>query len=370
MKAAVLGIGRMGTAICYALHELGLYVIGADSNEAGGLNFRKHIAGADGTFYLTDENDADKMMERALMFEKPDIVVSSLPYHQTEMIGYWCIDNGMRYCDLGGRVDVSRNINEHALGVATKPVFTDLGLAPGWVNILAEEGCKQLHRQVTTVKMMVGGLPDSKVNHPLDYVVTWSVDGLINEYKDDCQILEDGKLKIVKGMSGLESVECDTLGKLEAFYTSGGASHTIQSMKAKGVANCYYKTLRYEGHRDIVRFLIENQSEECVREAIERGCQNSDDVDDVVLIKAFVEGENVEWKKELAIWGDSDGFSAMQKATAFSISSVAKIMAEGKLEGDKEEHRGYYTQHPRSLSYADVPIDEFNNNLKLLNIIQ
>ena len=112
------------------------------------------------------------MMERALMFEKPDIVISSLPYHQTEMIGYWCVDNGMRYCDLGGRVDVSRNINKHALGAATKPVFTDLGLAPGWVNILAEEGCRQLHRQATTVKMMVGGLPDSKVNHPLDYVVT------------------------------------------------------------------------------------------------------------------------------------------------------------------------------------------------------
>jgi len=59
----------------------------------------------------------------------------------------------------------------------------------------------------------------------------------------------------------------------------------------------------------------------------------------------------------------------MQKATAFSISSVAKIMAEGKLEGNKEEHRSYHTQHPVNLSYADVPFDEFNNNLKLLKII-
>ena len=94
----------------------------------------------------------------------------------------------MRYCDLGGRVDVSQNINEAAKnhGPANVPVFTDLGLAPGWVNILAEVGCRQLHRQATTVRMMVGGLPDSKVNHPLDYVVTWSVYGLINEYKDDC----------------------------------------------------------------------------------------------------------------------------------------------------------------------------------------
>lgn len=367
MKAAVLGVGRMGTAICYAMRKLGFHVVGVDSYAGAADNFRKYIPD-DGAFYLTDK---DKTFERALTFEKPDVVISSLPYHQTEEAAHWCNNNSLRYCDLGGRVDVSQNINEAAKnhGPANVPVFTDLGLAPGWVNILAEEGCRQLHRQAKTIRMMVGGLPDSKVNHPLDYVVTWSVDGLINEYKDDCQILEDGELKIVKGMSGLESVECDTLGKLEAFYTSGGASHTIQSMKAKGVANCYYKTLRYEGHRDIVRFLIRNQSEECVREVFERGCQNSNDVDDVVLIKAFVEGENVEWKKELAIWGDSGGFSAMQKATAFSIASVAKIMAEGKLEGNKEERRDYHTQYPVNLSYADVPFEEFNNNLKLLEII-
>jgi saccharopine dehydrogenase-like NADP-dependent oxidoreductase len=366
MKAAILGVGRMGTAICYAMNKLGFDVVGIDSCAGAADNFRKHISGPDGAFYLTD---GDKTFHQALMFEKPDIVISSLPYHQTEEVGHWCNDNSLRYCDLGGRVDVSQNINEAAKNHGKTPVFTDLGLAPGWVNILAEEGCRQLHRQATTIKMMVGGLPDSKVNHPLDYVVTWSVDGLINEYKDDCKILEDGEIKTVKGMSGLESIECGTLGKLEAFYTSGGASHTIQSMKSKGVSNCYYKTLRYEGHRDIVRFLIENQSEECVREAIERGCQNPDGVDDVVLIKAFVEGENVEWKKELAIWGDSGGFSAMQKATAFSISSVAKIMAEGKLEGNKGEHKDYHTQYPVNLSYADVPFDEFNNNLKLLGII-
>jgi len=367
MKAAVLGVGRMGEAICYAMKSLGFEVIGIDSNKDAVKNFRKHIVGGStGVFYATDK---DKSWRRPLRFEHPDILISSLPYHQTEEVAKWCIDNGTRYCDLGGRVDVSHRINEYAKEKATKPVFTDLGLAPGWVNILAEHGCKQLHRQATTVRMMVGGLPDSKVNRPLDYVVTWSIDGLINEYKDDCEILEAGEIKTVKGMSGLESVECNTLGKLEAFYTSGGASHTIQSMKSKGVTNCYYKTLRYEGHRDIVRFLMKNQSEECVREAFEKGCQNSDGVDDVVLIKAFVEGGDIKWKNELAIWGDSDGFSAMQKATAFSISSVAKIMAEGKLEGNKEEHRSYHTQHPVNLSYADVPFDEFNNNLKLLKII-
>jgi len=370
MKVAVLGVGRMGQAICYAANKLGCDVIGADSYEGAASNFRKYISGPEGAFYLLNE---EKTFERALIFEKPDVVVSSLPYHQTEEVARWCIENGTRYCDLGGRVDVSRRINEYAKEKAKKPVFTDLGLAPGWANILAEHGCKQLHSPIDSVKMMVGGLPTEKVNHPLDYVVTWSIDGLINEYKDSCEVLMDGEMRIVPGMSHIESVDCPSLGKLEAFCTSGGASHTLQSMKDKGVKNCAYKTLRYEGHRDIVNFLIKNQSEECVREVFEKGCKGGAS-NDVVLIKVFVNGEKVQWKEELAILGDApvagelEGFSAMQKATAFPIASMAYLMAEGNFDGDMEQRRNYWIPYPKSLSYSHVPYDKFREKLVLLGL--
>lgn len=365
MKVAVLGVGRMGQAICYAVNKLGFDVVGVDSYEGAAEKFREHISGPEGVFYLLDEN---KTFQRALAFEKPDVVISSLPYHQTEEVARWCIDNGLRYCDLGGRVDVSRRINDYAEERASKPVFTDLGLAPGWVNILAEHGCKQIHRQVDSVKMMVGGLPTAKVNHPLDYVVTWSIDGLINEYKDDCEVLENGEIKIVEGMSHLEAVNCETLGKLEAFCTSGGASHTTQIMKDRGVKNCYYKTLRYEGHRDIVRFLIKNQDEQCVREAFEKGCGDEDDTGDVVLIKAFVTGAKVEWKEELSVFGDSGGFSAMQKATAFPITSVATMMAEGYFDGEMDQRKDHWSCYPKSLSYSHVPYEEFRDRLNRLKL--
>ena len=366
MKAAVLGVGRMGQAICYAANKLGCDVIGVDSYEGAASNFRKYINGVgEGVFYLLDK---EKTFKRALVFERPDVVISSLPYHQTEEVARWCIDNDIRYCDLGGRVDVSRRINDYAKEKATKPVFTDLGLAPGWANILAEHGCKQLHSPVDSVKMMVGGLPTEKVNHPLDYVVTWSIDGLINEYKDSCEVLMDGEVRIVPGMSHIESVDCPTLGKLEAFCTSGGASHTVRSMKDKGVKNCAYKTLRYEGHRDIVNFLIKNQSEECVREVFEKGCKGTNSLGDVVLIKVFVYGEKVQWKEELAIFGDTDGFSAMQKATAFPIASVAHLMAEGTFDKDMEQRRDYWIPYPKSLSYGHIPYEKFKNRLTLLGL--
>jgi saccharopine dehydrogenase (NAD+, L-lysine-forming) len=364
-KAAILGVGRMGQAICYAMNKLGYYVIGVDSNKDAVKPFREHVKGIGGSFYYTDEN---KSWDRALTFEKPDVVISSLPYHQTEKLAMWCIDRGFRYCDLGGKVDVSHRINEYAKDKAKKPVFTDLGLAPGWVNILAEYGCKQIHKNIDSVKMMVGGLPMVKVNHPLDYVVTWSIDGLINEYKDNCEILQEGKIKIVKGMDGLEHVSCGVLGDLEAFYTSGGASHTIHSMKDKGARNCVYKTLRYKGHRDVVRFLMENQSEDCVREAFERGCRDTGEVGDVVLIKVFVKGDDVEWKKELAVFGRRKGFSAMQKATAFSAASAASLMAEGVFDKDMGQRRDYWIPYPKNLSYNHIPYDKFRERMEQLGV--
>ena len=368
MKAAVLGIGKMGEAICFAMKKLGFFVVGLDSYEGAAYNFRKHIEGQEGAFYLTDQNNADKMMETVLLnHERPDVVISSLPYHQTEEIAHWCIANEFRYCDLGGRVDVSLSINKEAKEKATKPVFTDLGLAPGWVNILAEEGCRKLYGAADDVKMMVGGLPDysESTNNPLRYAVTWSVDGLINEYRDDCLILEDGEIKTVRGMDGVENIEGENFGPMEAFYTSGGASHSIYDMQRRAVKNCSYKTIRYRGHGDVVKFLIRdcNLDDETLKKIFLEGCGvvNKDEV----FIVAEVSGGDKTWRQEKVIKSD-ERFSAMQKATAFPISSVASLMAEGSLEGDMEQHSDYYIQYPSDLSYDNISFDKFNKKLDIL----
>jgi saccharopine dehydrogenase-like NADP-dependent oxidoreductase len=361
MRATVLGVGRMGTAIAYAMDKLGFEVTGMDTNPDAANNMT-------GSFFVVD-NAEDICKGIVANGPRPDIVISSLPYHQTEIVGKWCIDNEVRYCDLGGRVDVSKNISEHAMQFATRPVFTDLGLAPGWVNILAEEGVRKLHGAADNVKMMVGGLPDylESTNNPLRYAVTWSVDGLINEYRDGCLILEDGEIKTVKGMDGLEEIEGENFGKMEAFYTSGGASHSIYDMQRRAVKNCSYKTIRYRGHGDIVKFLIRdcNLDDEALNKIFLEGCGKANK--DEVFIVAEVSGADKIWRQEKVI--KSDGrFSAMQKATAFSISSVAAIMAQGKLEGNKEQLRDYWSQYPRSLSYEDIPFEEFNENLAILGL--
>tara|TARA_R110002050_G_scaffold6130_1_gene25929 strand:+ start:2043 stop:3131 length:1089 start_codon:yes stop_codon:yes gene_type:complete len=359
MKATIFGLGRMGQAIAWAMDTLGHDVTCVDTfpNEfrLTGLidNFKFIQAGkpADYTSILSD---------------KPDIVISSMPYHQLWPVASYCIDNNIRYCDLGGRVDVSKKINDYASNKKNgKPVFTDLGLAPGWVNIIAEHGIRRMV-QADHVKMMVGGLPQAQNLNPLNYLITWSVDGLINEYRDDCLVLQDGKTKTVPGMDGLESVNTDELGELEAFYTSGGASHTIHSMKSRGVKNCTYKTLRYKGHRDIIQWLIRKckLDDEALGSLFVSGCE-TDDKDDLVIVRVELHKEKAMWKHENVVRSD-EHFSAMQKCTAFPIASVADILTTGKLDDRVVQKRSGEVKLSNCLKYSDIDFDEFQGNLNTL----
>lgn len=366
-QIVVFGVGRMGTAISYAMKELGYYVIGVDNSPDSADNFRKHINRDEGIFYTCDDRDYKELL---VTHHSPEVVISSLPYHQTQSLAEFCIDSEIRYCDLGGKVDVSENINNYAKDHAVKPVMTDLGLAPGWVNIVAEQGCSKIHQQVDNVEMMVGGLPCCfDACPPFNYICTWSVDGLLNEYRDDCEVLIDGEIVKEQGMEGQQDIKLELLNEtLEAFYTSGGASHTIQTMKDRGVKNCSYKTLRYKGHCDAVRFLLRHAKldDETMGEIFLKGCPPQP-WGDLVLIRVHARGGDVEFNKEIIV-PHREHFSAMQVSTAFPISSVASLMADGYFDNRVEENNGNSDKLTFNLSYEDIPFDKFNENLNTLGI--
>tara|TARA_Y100000310_G_C20605796_1_gene775398 strand:- start:10 stop:1143 length:1134 start_codon:yes stop_codon:yes gene_type:complete len=373
-NVTIIGVGKMGSAIAWAMDRLGFRVMGVDSRAASaqvlnGLG-NQHSFRLVGRGFVSDYSSLDKLFTANIHSQivAPDVVISSLPYHQTEPLADYCIEHGLRYCDLGGRVDVSDRINKSAVEKATKPIMTDLGLAPGWVNILTEWGCKEIRKSPEEVKMMVGGLPGIPDNPPLNYAVTWSVDGLINEYKDDCEVLVNGEIIKVPGMEGLETVYIKKIDEeLEAFYTSGGASHTTYLMKERGIKNCSYKTLRYKGHGDAVKFLIRKceLDDDCLTPIFENGCASRHG--DIVIIKVEIKAGEISWNKEILIPYDDD-FTAMQKGTAFPVSAIASLMAEGYFDGDKEQHRDYWTKYPKNLSYKDIPFEEFNKKINLLGL--
>lgn len=348
-KVLIFGTGRMGRIISKCMSAFGNHVISTDKDPSAADSLEKPVD------FLVVENEED--YKRSIEICKPDLIISSLPYFLNESIATEAINQEIAYCDLGGSVPVSDTINKYAEAHAKKPVITDLGLAPGWVNILAEKGCDSIKEKIIDVKTMVGGLPDKLHNPPFNYTATWSIDGLINEYVDDCVVLIGNQVVSQRGMDGLEEVYCRSIDKkLEAFYTSGGASHSIQSMLDRGVESFCYKTLRYKGHNELIKTLLKSKvDDDCVKQVFEKVCAPTthDSRADLVIIKCIVTGESGKtWDKEFLIRNNNE-VSAMQKATSFGLSSVAQQIINEDIKGGK-------------LSYKDVDYDKFMKNISIL----
>ena len=344
-KVGIIGLGQMGRVIAWAMHKMGHSLVLVDS----------HVKRRYECKQLLDSGDLHVWGESTTDLVGCSLVISALPYHQNLNVAKFCIDKGIKYCDLGGRVDVSEEINRYAAN-GTAPVMTDLGLAPGWVNMVAEH---LYHRQAAnlrgrppeSVSMMVGGLPVDPHNF-LKYGCTWSYDGLINEYRDDCEILSHRAKKIVPGMEGLEHVNTK-IGMLEAFYTSGGMSHTLSAMERRGVKHCTYRTLRYVGHRDVVRFLINDCElhDETLVHIFKTTCPP---LADLVIMRAQADDDLIE-----KIVYHCKLFSAMQQCTAFPISSAADLILDDHFCEES-------TIKGNVLRYRHIPYAPFDKRVQRL----
>ncbi len=361
-KCLIFGYGQMGQCIAHAMRKLGFMVSVADMKFSNKVHndVDVYIIDLDGS---RGEPTINRDLHKLLLEVNPDIVISSLPYFLNPKVAEACIRDNYRYCDLGGSVPISKRINDAAMQNADeslkfyKPVMTDLGLAPGWINIMAAAGLDNVPG-ADTVHMMVGGIPSSPKNGGvLQYQPTWSMEGLINEYKDDCVVLFDGSIIEMPGMEGLVEITDfpELAGELEAFYTSGGIAHTIADLQIRGVQNCAYRTLRWKGHRDKIQWLINDCGLDNTSMAKVFNCKTvrENPSSDMVLMLCKVGKGSSQWVSKQVLFG-GHGWTAMQRCTSFPIAAVASIMAEGELDD------------MIYLTYSDLPYKKFNEKLEIL----
>ena len=352
-QIGIMGAGNMGTPIAWAMDVLGYDIVVLDQDEQALYKCKQYINTNNHQFIKTTKKK--RWGVAPLSFDhlrQCDTVISSLPYHQNIPLAKFCIDNQINYLDLGGSVSTSDSINRYATQSQNDKtsVMTDLGLAPGWVNLIAEsiyqEYVSEHNKPPTNIQLMVGGLPQHPTN-TLKYGCTWSYDGLLNEYRDNCMALINGERITVNGMDGYQFPIDSEIGPLEAFYTSGGAAHTVAIMQERGVLNCSYKTLRYPKHHQIVNFLINESGLDnaSIMDIFKKTCPPQKDL---VIMKATV--DHVQFEK---IIQSDKKFSAMQKATAFPIASVAHIVTSSDLDA-------------HVLKYDDIPYPQFNKWLNQL----
>jgi len=324
MKYIVLGAGLQGPAVAYALSILRpnaeIWLIEKDNRRLDRAKWllSKKLDVENIIFLKTDENipilDSFKKITDLT-------VISTLPYTMNYGIATQCIDRGWRYFDLGGHIQTSKKIATYTTeALLSVPIMTDIGLAPGLVNILSEYAMKQLP-QPDVLNIFCGGLPYNPTINELNYGITFSPQGLINEYFNECEGLVNGKICNVEPLGDYTTLTINDQ-KFEAFNTSGSAHTTLESARQKGLMNCSYKTIRHFGHCKVFRFLKNDigmtpkQIAALVEEKIERITQ-----DRVLIAIALKNKLGANFLIDFEIVFD-DNFTAMQKATGFSAAAI------------------------------------------------
>ena len=250
-KVLVLGAGKIGALISGLLAESGDYEVTLGDVDAKAA---EAVVKAHGSRSLRavalDAKDAKALDQHFATF-KPHAVISSLPYYCNPAVAKAARKGNAHYFDLTEDVAVTQAVRRTARG-ASKAFVPQCGLAPGFISIAANELTKHFD-ELRSIKLRVGALPQHP-NNVLKYSLTWSTEGLINEYGNPCESVVDGKIVAAAPLEGLEEIEID--GTLyEAFNTSGGLGSLAESY-GKQCEQINYKTMRYPGHCAQMRLLM------------------------------------------------------------------------------------------------------------------
>ena len=344
----VLGAGKIGALICGLLAGSGDYRVQLADKVEGAADEVTDAHGLDNIQAFTFDATDGKSLEGHVGKHKPVAVISGLPFYCNVAVAEVARSEKLHYFDLTEDVEVTKAVRKLAAGAET--VFVpQCGLAPGFISIAANE-LIQHFEELRSVKLRVGALPQHP-NNVLKYSLTWSTDGVINEYGNPCQSIIDAKEVEVLPLEGLEEIEID--GTLyEAFNTSGGLGSLAETYKGR-VTTMNYKTIRYPGHCEQIRLLMNGLKLNDDRPTLKRILENAvpQTLQDVVIIYAAVTGlQDGELREENYVnkvypevvagrlW------SAIQITTAAGVCSVMDSILQSP-----EKHQGFIAQEEFSL---------------------
>ena len=339
----VLGAGKIGALISGLLAESGDYRVQLADSKPGAAAKVVQAHGLDNLEAFDLDASDEAVLTAHVKKHKPSAVVSGLPYFCNVVVAQVARNEGLHYFDLTEDVAVTEAVRELAEG-SDRVFAPQCGLAPGFISIAANELIQHFD-SLKSVKLRVGALPQHP-NNVLKYSLTWSTDGVINEYGNLCKSIVDGAEVDVMPLEGLEEIEID--GTLyEAFNTSGGLGSLGETYRDR-VSNMNYKTIRYPGHCEQMRLLMNGLKLNHDRDTLKRILENSvpQTLQDVVIIYAAVTGmQDGELREENYVnkvypqvvagrlW------SAIQITTAAGICAVLDIVLS-----NPDQHGGFVAQ--------------------------
>jgi saccharopine dehydrogenase-like NADP-dependent oxidoreductase len=342
-QIVVIGGGKIGSVIAQMLAESGDYAVKVLDRSAEALAaILAHPQVTTAQVDVTDPAALDAAMTGAFA------VLSAAPFHLTGKVAQSAARVGCHYLDLTEDVATTRMVK--ALAQDAKTAFIpQCGLAPGFISIAGAELARGFDR-VDELRLRVGALPRFPSNS-LGYNLTWSTDGVINEYCEPCEALVDGELREVPALEGLEAFSLDGVA-YEAFNTSGGLGSLAEILNGKA-RNLNYKTIRYPGHCALMRTLLGDLNlrhrRDLLKEVLEGAVPGTEQ--DVVVFfvtaSGWRDGRLMQESYAGKVLGEHHGkgfWSAIQITTAAGICTVLDLLASGRLP-----QQGYVRQEEIAL---------------------
>ena len=326
-QVTVLGAGKIGFAIALLLRRAGGFeVLVADQDPAS----LQRLAALGFEVALID---GDEALRRAIRGRHA--VLNALPFHRALAVARLCVAERVHYFDLTEDVASTHAIRSLA-AEAESVLMPQCGLAPGFIGVVGHDLAGRFDR-VLDLRMRVGALPRYPLN-TLRYNLTWSTEGLINEYCNPCEALVDGERVEVAALEGLETFALDGV-EYEAFNTSGGLGTLTETLRGHA-RNVDYKSVRYPGHCAIMKLLLNDlrlrDRRDLLKEIFEAAIPAT--AQDVIIVFATASGYRgnrlIQESHSARIVGqmvDGHALSAIQLTTAAGICAALDLVTQGLL---------------------------------------
>ncbi len=380
MKVLVLGYGFVGSVIVNDLVSSNLTsiigIVDLNYERIKGLHNEKIE-----TFNI-NVNDRDNLVK---LMKRYDVVIGALPGSLGFKAEEAAVMAGVNMVDVSYMPEDPFQLDAKAKD-ASITIIPDCGVAPGLSNLLVGYGYSQLD-EVRSIKIFVGGLPKKPIP-PLDYIITWSSEDLIEEYTRPVRIIKNGSLMYVEPLTGIELVKFEGLGEFEAFYTDG--LRTLLRTFGDKVIEMWEKTLRYPGHAEKIRLLkelgmldtepvnIEGTNVEprkIIVKLLNKKLMKKEE--DMLLLRVLLNGNKdglpvSKLFEVIDMYDNVKGITALSRTTAYTATGISLLLGMGIINekgvippetiGLNEKYMKYLLKHlfERNIHVKEMSIIERN----------
>lgn len=334
-KVVVLGAGRVGSAIARDLagdFEVTVADISEEALARTADQMKMETVVAD----LSSAADVERVISEA------DLVVGAVPGHMGFATVRTVLDAGKPIVDISFFDEDPFLLDELARDRGLV-ALVDCGIAPGCGNIILGRLQQKMER-IDRFTCYVGGLPVERT-WPYEYKAVFSPLDVIEEYTRPARFVVGGEVVTMPALTGIELLDFDGVGTLEAFNTDGLRSLLVTA----GIPDMKEKTLRYPGHAERMRMLRESgffsketvEVEGCRLRPLDltarlllRSWTLQSGEEDLTVMRVQVDGveggRQVSRKYELLDRFDPvTGTTSMARTTGYTCTAVVRVVAEG-----------------------------------------